>query len=58
LSVFNTKPKAKFEHDQMMEARRIEAETVAAREKWEWSHKLALKHQTMASKVPHLYTKG
>mmetsp|Transcript_40149 Transcript_40149/g.52616 ORF Transcript_40149/g.52616 Transcript_40149/m.52616 type:complete len:135 (+) Transcript_40149:2267-2671(+) len=58
LSAFDKRPKAIAEKERLMEARRIEADTVAAREKWEWSHKLAMKHQTVSSKVPHLYMKG
>ena len=58
LSVFDKRPKAIREHAQMMEDRRKEAETVAARDKWEWSHKLAMSHQTISSKVPHLYMQG
>ena len=58
LSAFDTKPKAIAERARMLEAKRIEAETVAAREKWQWSHKLAPKHQVLASKVPELYIKG
>ena len=58
LSVFDKRPKAIAEHAAKLEARRVEAETVAARERWEWSHKLAPKHQPLSSNVPHLYTKG
>ena len=58
LSAFNKKPKAISEKQRLLEAKRIEADTVAAREKWEWSHKLAMKYQQISSKVPHLYLRG
>ena len=38
LSEFDKRPKAIAERERMLEAKRIEAETVAAREKWQWSH--------------------
>ena len=42
----------------MLEAKKIEADTVAAREKWEWSYKLAPGYQPISSKVPDHYAKG
>ena len=44
MSEFDKKPKAIEEKKRLLESKRIEIETVAAREKWEWSHKLAMKH--------------
>lgn len=58
LSAFDKRPKAIAERVQMLEAKRIEAETVAAREPWLWSHKLAMKHQPLSSKVPDHYAHG
>jgi hypothetical protein len=42
----------------MLAAKKIEAEIVASREKWEWSHKLAPSYQPMSSKVPDHYARG
>jgi len=39
------------------EKRQIEADTVAARDNWEWSHKLAMPHEPLTHKVNHLYMK-
>ena len=58
LSAFDKRPKAIAEKQRLLEDKAKEAATVAAREKWEWSHKLAMKHETLSSKVPHLYMKG
>ena len=57
LSAFDTRPKAISERERMLQAKKIEADTVAAREKWSWSHKLAPKHEPVSSKVPFLYMK-
>lgn len=57
LSEFDKRPKAIAERARMLEAKQKEAETVAAREKWEWSHKLAPGYQPMASKVPDHYAR-
>ena len=57
LSEFDKRPKAIAQRVQMLEAKRIEAETVAAREKWQWSHESAPKYQPLNAKVPHLYNK-
>lgn len=58
LSVFDTKPKHYAEKAQMLAAKKIEADIVASREKWEWSHKLAPSYQPMSSKVPDHYARG
>ena len=41
LSEFDKRPRAIADRVRMLEAKKIEADTVAAREKWEWSYKLA-----------------
>lgn len=58
LSEFDKRPKAIAERERMLEAKRIEAETVAARDKWQWSHKLAEKYQPVSSLVPDHYAHG
>ena len=42
----------------MLAAKKIDADIVAAREKWEWSHKLPPSHQPMSSVVPDHYARG
>lgn len=44
LSAFDKRPKAIAEKQRLLEDKAKEAATVAARENWEWSHKLAMKH--------------
>ena len=58
LSAFDKRPRAIADRERMLEAKKIEADTVAAREKWEWSYKLAQGYQPMSSKVPDHYAKG
>ena len=58
LSEFDKRPRAIADRERMLEAKKIEADTVAAREKWEWSYKLAPGYQPMSSKVPDHYAKG
>ena len=58
LSEFDKRPKAIAERERMLEAKRIEAETVAAREKWSWSHTLAEKYQPVSSLVPDHYARN
>ena len=58
LSEFDKRPKAIAERERMLEAKKKEADTVAARDKWSWSHKLAAGHQPISSKVPDHYAKG
>lgn len=41
LSAFDTRPKAIADRQRMLEAKQKETDTVAARDKWSWSHKLA-----------------
>ena len=55
LSAFDTRPKAIAERQRMLEEKQKEADTVAARDKWQWSHKLAPTHEPLTSKVPHHY---
>ena len=62
LSAFDKLPKMHADREREFELKRIEAETVAAREKWETyagvNHKLSMKHEPLTSKVPHLYMRG
>lgn len=58
LSAFDSKPKAIAERVQMLDAKQKEVATIAARDKWEWSHKLAPGYKQMASMVPDHYAKG
>ena len=58
LSEFDKRPKAISDRERMLEAKRKERETVEAREKWQWSHKLAEKYQPVSSKVPDHYAHG
>ena len=58
LSEFDKRPKAIAERERMLEAKRVEAETVAAREKWQWSHTLAEKYQPVSGLVPDHYARG
>lgn len=41
----------------MLAAKQKELDTVAAREKWSWSHKLAQGHKPISSLVPLHYQK-
>lgn len=58
LSSFDKRPRMHADRTREFEKRDIEAATVAARENWEWSHKLSMTHEPLTGKVPHLYTKG
>ena len=58
LSSFDTRPKAIADRVRMLEAKKIEADIVAAREKWQWSHKLAPVYLPLSSKVSDHYAHG
>jgi hypothetical protein len=58
LTAFDKRPKAHFEREKWLEATAKERATVAARDRWEWSHKLAGKEQPVSSKVPDHYAHG
>ena len=58
LSDFDKQPKSIPDRVRMLEAKAKESATVAARDKWEWSYKLSLRHQPVSSKVPDHYAKG
>lgn len=59
LSEFDKRPRAIADRVRMLEAKKIEADIVAARENWQWSHtQVTLGHKPMASVVPDHYARG